>query len=109
MQGKHSVFQLRECGLIVNPKYPLFAASPDAQSQCECCGKGCVEIKCPYCIKDGQDFREILKLKDPYLLLLTEKAIGMKSISSINITTSCKCNFFYVMWNIFVYGLRHSS
>lgn len=68
MQGIHIQFNLKECGLIVHPNYPLFGASPDGLSEYNCCGKGCIEIKCPYSLKDGKDFNEILKLKDPYLL-----------------------------------------
>ena len=34
-------------GLHVNPSFPHLGASPDAIVNCECCGTGVVEIKCP--------------------------------------------------------------
>lgn len=40
--------QVSECGFIINPKFPQVGASPDGLVQCTCCGKGCIEIKCPY-------------------------------------------------------------
>ena len=40
-------------GLVVNTKYPHLGASPDRIIECECCGIGCLEIKCPYCFKDA--------------------------------------------------------
>ncbi|KAK9962094.1 hypothetical protein ABG768_019065 [Culter alburnus] len=44
----HCDMQLTECGFIINPKFPQVGASPDGLVQCTCCGKGCIEIKCPY-------------------------------------------------------------
>lgn len=32
-----------------NPKWPHLGASPDGIVLCSCCGKGALEIKCPYC------------------------------------------------------------
>ena len=28
-------------------------ASPDGFVNCKCCGKGDIEVKCPFCVKDG--------------------------------------------------------
>jgi hypothetical protein len=36
------------CGFHVNSDLPFMGASPDARVNCSCCGKGVVEIKCPY-------------------------------------------------------------
>ena len=36
----------------MNSEYPRFGASPDGLVTCSCCGDGCVEIKCPYTLKD---------------------------------------------------------
>lgn len=75
MKEHHLQYDLKKCGLIVHPKYPLFGASPDGISNCFCCGKGCVEIKCPFCLRDGNDFTEILNLKDPYIIFNQESQI----------------------------------
>ena len=39
-------------GLHVNPDFPHLGASPDATVNCECCGTGVVEIKCPFKHRD---------------------------------------------------------
>lgn len=49
--GKMSSHQSLTCtavGLVVNPLYPHLGASPDCIVYCTYCGKGLVEIKCPY-------------------------------------------------------------
>lgn len=43
---KHEDFTYTECGLMINPNLPYFAASPDGLAHCACHGKGCVQIKC---------------------------------------------------------------
>ena len=45
---KHIDFQVRESGLVINPLWPSFGASPDGIISCKCCGRGTLEIKCPY-------------------------------------------------------------
>jgi len=35
-------------GLVINPQWPYIGASPDGIVECDCCGKGVLEIKCPY-------------------------------------------------------------
>ena len=52
MVDKHQNFKCSENGLILNEVYPHFGASPDGLVNCECCGDGCLEIKCPYTCKD---------------------------------------------------------
>jgi len=44
----HIDVSIEQCGLIINSDYPFMGASPDALVSCQCCGKGVVEIKCPY-------------------------------------------------------------
>ena len=39
-----------ECGLILDETMPYIGASPDRLMSCSCCGKACMEIKCPYLI-----------------------------------------------------------
>lgn len=31
---------------------PYFGATPDGIVECDCCGRGCVEVKCPFTFKD---------------------------------------------------------
>lgn len=44
----HVDFQCTASGLHICPKYPFLAASPDGMISCKCCGKGALEIHCPY-------------------------------------------------------------
>lgn len=39
--------QVQTCGFFVNLGFPQVGASPDAIVSCTCCGKGCIEVKCP--------------------------------------------------------------
>lgn len=48
MVNAHDSFSIRPSGFIINPELPYLGASPDALSNCNCCGTGVVEIKCPY-------------------------------------------------------------
>ena len=38
---------IAKTGLHINADYPYLGASPDGIIDCDCCGKGLVEIKCP--------------------------------------------------------------
>ena len=52
MKEKHTNFHIKPCGTFVNQKYPWLHATPDFLCYCDCCGEGCGEVKCPYCLKD---------------------------------------------------------
>ena len=49
---QHNQLNTKESGLIICEEYPYIGASPDLEIECECCGKGLLEIKCPYSVKD---------------------------------------------------------
>ena len=51
-EKQHSKLQMVEPGLFISMERPYIGASPDAIVSCECCGKGVVEVKCPFCFKD---------------------------------------------------------
>ena len=48
----HNDFKVLDSGLVINPQWPFIGASPDGVIECSCCGKGVLEIKCPYCHRD---------------------------------------------------------
>ena len=56
----HDNFTLTECRLIVNEQCQYLAASPDGLILCRCCGKGVLEIKCPFAFRD----KMIAEIKD---------------------------------------------
>ncbi|XP_076052720.1 uncharacterized protein LOC143032143 [Oratosquilla oratoria] len=45
---KHTFFQCNDSGLLIDFEKPFLGASSDGEVHCYCCGKGLVEIKCPY-------------------------------------------------------------
>ena len=49
---KHSNFKINRCSFIINPQYSHLGASPDGITECNCCGKGVLEVKCPYQCKE---------------------------------------------------------
>ena len=52
MSIKHENFTCDLSGLWINPLYPHLGASPYGVTNCDCCGNGLLEIKCPYSMKD---------------------------------------------------------
>ena len=52
MSSSHASFKCDLAGLVINPLYPFLGASPDGFTECDCCGKGLLEIKCPFSGKD---------------------------------------------------------
>ncbi len=51
IKKKHHNFILLDSGLIINPRWGHMGATPDGKVSCDCCGRGVVEIKCPFCHK----------------------------------------------------------
>lgn len=50
---KHTDFNIENAGFFVSKKIPYIGATPDGIINCQCCGKGCIEIKCPYCLRNA--------------------------------------------------------
>ncbi|CAC5403623.1 unnamed protein product [Mytilus coruscus] len=48
----HINFECKLAGYFVNSKHPFVGASPDGIITCDCCGKGTLEVKCPFKHKD---------------------------------------------------------
>ena len=49
-QENHQNATIRDCGLFIHISKQYLGASPDALVECSCCGKGVLEIKCPFSI-----------------------------------------------------------
>lgn len=79
----HCGFSVETCGFFIHPDIPYMGASPDGMINCECCGRGCLEIKCTYKHRDESvlsackdkdfcleevDSEVVLKKKPPILL-----------------------------------------
>ena len=50
--SRHRDFVICNSGLVIHPSYPFMGASPNSFIECKCCGKGVVEVKCPYSCKE---------------------------------------------------------
>ena len=46
----HKNVSVNLCGLFVDPELSYMGATPDGVVSCDCCGKGVVELKCPFSI-----------------------------------------------------------
>lgn len=64
---QHANLEIQKVGLIVMENNTFYAASPDAIWTCNCHGKFCVEIKCPFRIKDSTELSVLLDSKNPFL------------------------------------------
>ena len=53
MKESHPGFTFKDSGLFIDTNNPFLGASPDGIAQCDCCEERVVEIKCPYCFKEG--------------------------------------------------------
>ena len=52
MKSTHTLFELKSCGLFLDADNPYIGASPDGIISCSCCGKGVVDVKCPFSSRD---------------------------------------------------------
>ena len=58
----HKGVCLTECGLFLLRGQPYVGGSPDRIIEWSCCGKACVEIKCPYSIRHTSPLDSSVKL-----------------------------------------------
>lgn len=47
--ASHGTLKISSSGFFVSIEHPFLGATPDALIECECCGPGVVEVKCPLC------------------------------------------------------------
>ena len=53
MSASHEDLNVTTCGFYVSTTHPFLGASPDALTECQCCGRGVVEVKCPLCAQEN--------------------------------------------------------
>uniref|UniRef100_A0A672LW45 YqaJ viral recombinase domain-containing protein n=1 Tax=Sinocyclocheilus grahami TaxID=75366 RepID=A0A672LW45_SINGR len=86
--------------------FPQIGASPDAIVRCTCCGKGCIEIKCPSKYKDctilnacsSNDTNFCLQLVDGQVHLRKGHQYYSQVQMQIFVTDSAYCDF--VVWTL---------
>ena len=104
MSTRHRSFSVARSGLVLDMSRPFIGASPDGLVQCCCCGKGTLEIKCPYSCRD-KAFEEASKDKSFYLqcndkgdLLLTKDHVYYHQVQmQMEVCQTEYCDF--VVWS----------
>lgn len=68
MISNHINFKVKSSGLIISIVESMFAAFPGGIISCDCCGIGCLEIKCPYRLfENNWDIKTFALTKDTFL------------------------------------------
>lgn len=102
----HTNLQVQDSGLVINPLWPSIGASPDGIISCTCCGRGTLEIKCPYChrgesvlIAASKDSKFCLQLNSDGLLRLDPghtyyyQVQTQLFVSDVEYSDFCVCTF----------------
>lgn len=58
--GKHDAFKCTKSGLHISTQHPFVGATPDGLVCCTCCGKGVLELKCPFSMREVKDITEMV-------------------------------------------------
>ena len=97
---EHSNFKVTSAGLFLDDQYTFIGATPDGITDCTCCGKGLVEVKCPHCVKDGlpeEDTRNFCMVKiDGQWSLKTDHAYFYQVQTQLRVCKAKHCDF--VVW-----------
>ena len=104
MNAQHRSFTVVKSDLVLDMSHPFIGASPNGLVECSCCGKGTLEIKCPYSCRD-KAFEEASKDKSFYLqrndegdLLLTKDHVYYYQIQiQMEVCQTEYCDF--VVWS----------
>jgi hypothetical protein len=97
VKEQHSNLKVMASGLVVNTKYPHLGASPDGIIQCDCCGVGCLEIKCPYLYRDASASLNTVDYIDEQLQLKHDHMYYYQVQAQIHI---CQVEFAdFVIWS----------
>lgn len=86
MKITHPLFELQWSGLVLDTENPFIGASPDGIISCSCCGKGLVEVKCPFSCRD-KSFSEAVKEKT---FCLEESTFFLKKHHAYFFKCKCK-------------------
>ncbi|XP_063444855.1 uncharacterized protein LOC134725172 [Mytilus trossulus] len=104
--SQHEKAVVELSGLIINKDIPHLGASPDAIVNCKCCGKGIVEIKCPYTFKN-LTLDEISE-KKYHLTKTSDGVIELKKTSNWYIQIQSQMAISNLQWCDFVLYLEGS-
>ena len=99
-EKQHLNFRTVNCGFIISTDEPIIGASRDSLISCDCCGEGCVEVKCPCCIRNNT-IDEAASNSDPKFCihsgsLSTTHPYYAQIQTQMNVCNRKYCDFF--MW-----------
>lgn len=92
----HQNAQFNEAGLLVSQQHVFLGATPDMLVECSCCGKGLVEVKCPWSVRDG-------KLSD---LLLDSNSFVTENKGALELRTAHRY-FYQVQTQMYVWQRQY--
>ena len=99
-RNTHTQVKVLDCGVFLIQDMPYVGASPDAIVMCDCCGIACLEVKCPFSIRDLSPLDSKAKL--PYLvrgeksIYLNRKHKYYTQCQMEMAASQCKKCYFYV-------------
>ena len=94
MLEQHSHLEYFDSGLHINPSFLHLGATPDGVINCDCCGRGLIDIKCPFKHREKHPH----EITDPnFYLMRTEKFIYVMTTS---ITTKYRVSLLCAIWSI---------
>lgn len=67
-EANHTNATVLASGFKISIENTYFGASPDVMGKCDCCGTFSIEIKCPGCLRNGEDISAVLHHKNQYLV-----------------------------------------
>ena len=106
MQKNHADLSVNGSGFVINSTWPHLGATPDGIVDCACCGKGVVEIKCPFC--SHNEYVEAVATK-PGSCLLTAPDEHCILIIHTSTTTRFKHKFLFVELSTVICVYMHLS
>ncbi len=74
----HTDVSSTQCGIFLCKDKPFIGGSPDLIVECKCCGKYCIEVKCPFSIRDKSPLDPASILALPYLTNSSDNGTSLK-------------------------------
>ncbi|XP_074039917.1 uncharacterized protein isoform X1 [Leptinotarsa decemlineata] len=78
MIEKHENFLVNKVGLVISVTWPQLGASPDGFVYCDCCRGGCLEVKCPFTLREAGNVETFARSKNSCLEVKEENKIQLR-------------------------------
>ncbi|XP_078655658.1 uncharacterized protein LOC144902231 [Branchiostoma floridae x Branchiostoma belcheri] len=97
-EKRHKNLKVAECGLFVHPQKVFLGATPDGLVECDCCGEGLLEVKCPRTAATEQpadDNTKFLHLSEDGIIQLNKNhAYYFQVQAQMGVTGRRWCDFY---------------